>query len=118
MSTGSKAVADYLARLSAPQQEIACSLRALVHRAAPTLAETMKWKLPCYTGQGNVCSIIAYADHVNLAFFRGAELADPDGLLEGTGQGMRHVKVRTVKGMPKQAIRTLIREAAQLDRNA
>lgn len=32
--------------------------------------------------------------HVNVGFFRGAELADPDGLLEGSGRFMRHVKLR------------------------
>ena len=36
----------------------------------------------------------AFTSHVNLGFFRGAEIADPDGLLEGTGKFMRHVKLR------------------------
>jgi hypothetical protein len=30
---------------------------------------------------------------VNVGFFRGAELADPKGILEGTGKFMRHVKL-------------------------
>ena len=37
----------------------------------------------------------AFTAHVNVGFFHGAELADPDGLLEGTGKFMRHVKLRT-----------------------
>lgn len=32
--------------------------------------------------------------HVNVGFFRGAEIADPKGILEGTGKFMRHVKLR------------------------
>ncbi len=36
----------------------------------------------------------AFTAHVNIGFFRGAELADPAGLLEGTGRYMRHVKLR------------------------
>ena len=36
----------------------------------------------------------AFKAHVNVGFFRGAELADPNGLLEGTGKFMRHVKLR------------------------
>ncbi len=35
----------------------------------------------------------AFKAHVNVGFFRGAEIADPDGLLEGTGKFMRHVKL-------------------------
>ena len=31
----------------------------------------------------------AFKAHVNVGFFRGAEIVDPDGLLEGTGKFMR-----------------------------
>ena len=36
----------------------------------------------------------AFTHHVNVGFFRGAELEDPDKILEGTGKFMRHVKIR------------------------
>jgi hypothetical protein len=36
----------------------------------------------------------AFKAHVNVGFFRGAEIDDPEGLLEGTGKFMRHVKLR------------------------
>src|SRR5205809_6988712 len=36
----------------------------------------------------------AFKAHVNVGFFRGAEIADPEGLLEGTGKFMSHVKLR------------------------
>ena len=35
----------------------------------------------------------AFKAHVNVGFFRGADLPDPDQLLEGTGKFMRHVKL-------------------------
>ena len=35
-----------------------------------------------------------FTTHANVGFFRGAELEDPAGLLEGTGKRMRHVKVK------------------------
>src|ERR1700677_4384903 len=41
----------------------------------------------------------AFRDHVNVGFFRGAEIADPGGLLEGTGKFMRHVKLRPGRGL-------------------
>jgi hypothetical protein len=60
----------------------------------------------------------AYANgfkaHVNVGFFRGAELADPDGLLEGTGKFMRHVKLRPGQRVDDAALRRLI-HAAYLD---
>ena len=49
--------------------------------------------------------------HVNLGFFRGATLADPDGRLEGTGKAFRHVKLRGVADVSDPAIVALIRAA-------
>jgi hypothetical protein len=53
----------------------------------------------------------AFRAHVNVGFFRGAELADPDGLLEGTGKFMRHVKLRPGQQVDEEALRNLIRAA-------
>jgi len=49
--------------------------------------------------------------HVNVGFFRGAEIADPEGLLEGTGKFMRHVKLRPECGVNATALRKLIETA-------
>jgi hypothetical protein len=46
--------------------------------------------------------------HVNVGFFRGAEIADPRGLLEGTGRFMRHVKVRPGADLDATALEKLI----------
>ena len=56
----------------------------------------------------------AYKAHVNVGFFRGAELADPSKLLEGTGKLMRHVKLRPDKEVDTEALHQLI-DVAYLD---
>jgi hypothetical protein len=53
----------------------------------------------------------AFKAHVNVGFFRGAELADPDGLLEGAGKFMRHVKLRPDRNFDDQALIKLIQIA-------
>lgn len=53
----------------------------------------------------------AFASHVNVGFFRGAELADPAGLLEGTGKYMRHVKVKPGDEIEATALIGLIETA-------
>ncbi len=50
----------------------------------------------------------AFTAHVNVGFFRGAELVDPAGLLEGTGRYMRHVKVRPDGDVDAKALTELI----------
>lgn len=53
----------------------------------------------------------AFKAHVNVGFFRGAEIADPDGLLEGTGKLMRHVKLMPNHPVNVQALMKLIQTA-------
>ncbi len=53
----------------------------------------------------------AFKAHVNVGFFRGAEIADPDGLLEGTGKFMRHVKLRPECDVVARALMKLIETA-------
>jgi len=50
----------------------------------------------------------AFKSHVNVGFFRGAELADPANLLEGTGKYMRHVKLRPGSSTDAYALLQLI----------
>ena len=53
----------------------------------------------------------AFKAHVNVGFFRGAEIADPDGLLEGTGKFMRHLKLRPESKVDARALMKLIETA-------
>jgi len=55
-------------------------------------------------------------EHVTFIFLRGAALPDPEGLLEGTGKSVRHVKVRTAADVKKPALKKLIVEAARLNK--
>ena len=55
--------------------------------------------------------ILPYTDWVNLGFYQGANLPDPEGLLEGTGAKLRHVKVRDIASADTPAIRALIQSA-------
>ena len=59
----------------------------------------------------------AFTSHVNVGFFKGAELPDPAGLLQGTGKSMRHVKLRPGEPVDETALRTLI-AAAHADMRA
>ena len=56
----------------------------------------------------------AFKAHVNVGFFRGADLDDPSKLLEGTGKLMRHVKLQPDNLVDTEALRALV-EFAYLD---
>lgn len=49
------------------------------------------------------------ADRVNLAFSHGADLPDPEGLLEGTADSIRHVPLLNAGQLEEPALRELVR---------
>lgn len=62
-------------------------------------------------GEAAFSYVNAFTAHVNVGFFLGAELADPHGLLEGTGKFMRHVKLRPGVPIDDSALTGLIETA-------
>ena len=52
-----------------------------------------------------------HAAHVNLGLYRGAELPDPAGLLQGSGKRMRHVKLPAGEDVDEEALEALIQAA-------
>jgi len=79
-------------------------VRERMHDAQPTAC----------IGDAAFAYVAAFKDHVNVGFFRGAELADPKGLLEGTGRSMRHVKVGRGRSIDDAALQDLV-HAAHVD---
>jgi hypothetical protein len=76
-------------------------VRELLHDGAPTAC----------VGDAGFAYVNAFRAHVNVGFFRGAEIADPHGLLEGTGRYMRHVKLRPERPADEAALASLIETA-------
>jgi len=76
-------------------------VRELMHDGAPTAC----------VGDAAFAYVNAFTAHVNVGFFRGAETADPDGLLEGTGRFMRHVKLGPGRAVDASALMKLVETA-------
>jgi hypothetical protein len=111
----SSGVAEVLLKCPPQLRELAEALRRLVREAAPNAVERgyKGWGTIGYGKGGTVCAICPQKRWVNLAFGRGADLPDPVGLLEGTGKGMRHVKVLRMGDIDPQAFKRLVQAAFQ-----
>jgi hypothetical protein len=62
-------------------------------------------------------ALIPHASWLNLQLADGAVLADPDGLVEGTGKRIRHVKLRSAAAATAPAVRDLVRAQIALRRS-
>jgi hypothetical protein len=73
-------------------------VRELLHDGHPTAC----------IGDAAFAYVNAFTSHVNVGFFLGAELEDPDHLLEGAGKFMRHMKLRPGQELNAAALTKLI----------
>jgi hypothetical protein len=108
-------VDEYVAGLSPPLAAVAAAVRELIREAAPEAGESIKWAQPVYEDNGPFAYFRASSKHVTFGFWRGAELDDPRGLLEGGGEQMRHVKLASA-GIDGEALAAFVRQAVELNR--
>ena len=76
-------------------------VRELLHDRQPTAC----------VGEAAFAYVDAFSAHVDVGFFHGNDLADPAGLLHGTGKFMRHVKLAPGRAVDEAALRRLIADA-------
>jgi hypothetical protein len=62
--------------------------------------------------RGLAVALIPHAAHVNVQLADGALLADPAGIVEGTGKRIRHVKCRTPEDVARPELRALLVDQA------
>jgi hypothetical protein len=60
-----------------------------------------------------ICAITPYRTYLNLMFSQGAQLPDPEGLLEGTGKLARHIKIGAPERLAEPGVRRMIEIARQ-----
>lgn len=113
-----KEVEQFFASLPEEKRQVALRAREIFLNTDATISEAIKWRQLTFTsGKKNIAFIYTYksVDYINLGFLQATSLADPDGLFEGTGTGMRHIKVRTEKDIPVKQLKAWVKEAVALN---
>jgi hypothetical protein len=107
---------DKLLGEHSPQLEaIERTLRATIRREFPDAVEQVDFgnKLIAFGRsmkmRGLLFAIIAHTTWVNLQLADGAELPDLDGVIEGTGKRIRHIKIRSVEAASSAPVVAAIR---------
>jgi hypothetical protein len=105
-------------------QQIARAVRALVMECMPGVVEWIDTGngLGAYGTEKKMSAllfaIIPHKTHVNLQLADGVELDDPDGLVEGTGKRIRHVKFRSLEDVDRPAAKRLVDQQVARRRKA
>ena len=109
---------EFLSKHTPEVQALAQRAREVIRDIDANVVETVN------PGRGNLaygsgpkisewyCYIAPFKSYMNLGFLRGTELPDPEGLLEGTGKLLRHVKIRRIEDVERPGVRALLVAAA------
>lgn len=108
-------VDGFIMSLKAWLSDAAARLRAAIHAAAAGIHESIKKREAHFDLDGPICFIKAQPTHVNLVFFRGAELTDPAGLLKGYKDEMKTIRVTNLDRLDDAQITAWVEEAVKLN---
>lgn len=105
-------VDQYFAKAAEGQLSILEDLRNLIASAVPDVKEQFKWGQPVYGTTKDFVYLKHTKKHVNLGFFNFEKVEDPDGLLEGNGVRMRHIKITDLSKFDTDQLRNMIKQAS------
>jgi hypothetical protein len=112
-------VESFLAAYPPQVQEIAEAARGFLNEVLPGAEESVdeSARLLAYSYgpgyKGLVCTLIMSQKGVKLGINKGAELPDPEKLLEGSGKVHKYVQLRRAADLEQAGLRELLEEAAR-----
>jgi hypothetical protein len=100
-------------------KEIAPKADEITYNSQAPRSRSAMWKLVRYAvGGKNVLGIGTFATHSTIFFYRGRELDEGNGMLQGSGKDSRFVTLRSPGDAEKPAVKRLVRKAFQLEKTA
>ncbi len=118
MTEASDFHAAYLAAAAEPQRSLLEAFRSAALEACPEAVPTVRWKQPMLDHHGPLLMLSARKAHVNLTFWLGRQMKDPEGVLTDVGSrsGLRTLRVEASgEPPPRELLRAYVAEAAALN---
>ena len=128
MPTPEFSVAGHLKKVPAAVRPTVLAARRTVKAAAPKAKEVAyqskpprssraMWKLARYSiDDAYVAAIGTFPRHATLFFYRGSELDDGSGLLQGSGKDLRFITLNTPAAAARPAVKRIVKKAFALER--
>lgn len=117
MSDGFK---EIVSTVSPHTRDLAVEARKLIYQVYPSAVE-VPWPRQNVIGYGvgpkkmseHFVYLAVSKNHINIGFYYGAELSDPDNLLKGEGKLLKHVRVESKKDLENPSLKKLMEEASR-----
>lgn len=111
---------EIVSGVSSHARQLAERARELIRDVYPAVVE-VPWPKQRVIGYGvgpkkmseHFCYLSVSQDHINVGFMYGAELPDPEKMLEGSGKLLRHVRITELEQLSNPALRQLLITASK-----
>jgi hypothetical protein len=97
-------VSDYIAKASEAQIQIMEALRSLIHLSVPGTSEAVKWGFPVFKKTKDFAYFRFSKQHITLGFYNVDKINDPENLLEGEGNTLKHIKIRKMEDIRAEVL--------------
>lgn len=99
---------------SPPQQKkLLETLRQLIHTTISETSEDIKWGIPVFTKTKIFTYLRSTKNHVALGLYNIEKIKDPNGILDGTGKNMRHLKIKKIEDIDEALITEWLKATAE-----
>ena len=106
-------VEDFINKMDPKLKPLVKRVHSIMEKTVPEAEAVIKWGKPTYLLKGeNFTWIIPYRDHIDFGFFKGA--MPESKLLEGTGKGLRHIKIWSKEEIKEREFARLLKEAKKM----
>ena len=96
-------------------REAAPKAEEIAYEMVPPRSKSMVWKLVRYAAGGkNVVGVGTLTHHSMIFFYRGTELDDGTGLLQGGGKQMRFIKLTSPADARRPEVKRVVKKAFRL----
>jgi hypothetical protein len=98
-------------------KSVAPKAKEIAYQSKPPRSKSAMWKLARYSvGDEYVAGIGVFSTYAALFFYRGRELDDGSGLLQGGGKDSRFIRLRAPADAENPTVKRIVRRAFALER--
>ena len=89
-----KKITEYINNAQEGQIETLDILRKLIHNSVSGVTEEIKWGFPVFTKTKDFTYLRFSKKHITLGFYNIDKIDDPENVLEGSGNKLKHIKIK------------------------
>lgn len=108
-----KKVTEYIDNAQEGQIETLEKLRELIHNSVSGVTEEIKWGFPVFAKTKDFTYLRYAKKYITLGFYNIGKIEDPNNILEGSGNTLKHIKIENKTDFDEKLISKWLKAIAK-----